>query len=409
MRLAVEETSDEQATLQVFEFLEQVIEEIEGATWLMMRMPPRCGEHYWCIYMDRVERLLAVVESVERTFWAIRKGFGQMPRRRDFGTAYLFRTLPLRALEDTLKRWDAHIDQLRTACEELKGLVKRHDSPLTASAISVPDVHAQTSPSSVRHFSISESLNDSNLVPFAMDEHESGRVFEQDSEQESDRESGSGHDHVRDQDTRNHDNVEDGEIVQFFRHREIIPVELDTLPPSLMRNLSLHRPEAADIAREEEFSSRMSPDDLHLLRKCVPVIKLVHTIFKKIRLRYLASNKCEQKASSESPNSLLRSCSLGASSDRVVMRSTRRIVLDELLDAARPVMSLADETVAMLIAPPYNPLVLCDRLIALVNATQQLVDLVKSEVEDDHLRWFELCLRQLETLLDPITETIPVR
>ena len=230
MRLAVEEESEQVATRQVFEFLDMIIEEVSSLLFHALRLPPQCGEHFWRAYRGRVEEQLQVILGMERIYWAIRRGFGALPRRRDYSVAHRFKTLPLSALEDAQKRWDMHCDSLRESCESLKVIAR------TARTVGGGGVDSL-------QFSIGEYF-DSEGVEVTFTVNEAGQ-----------------------------------EPVADSRWYHQIPEEAVTAIPSV--NLEI------------------SPEELDFLKATIPVIKLTHTIFKKIKLRYL-SNDCPELPSRSS-------------------------------------------------------------------------------------------------------------
>jgi hypothetical protein len=364
-----------QFQLQVDEFLERIIEAVNSLPWLLVRMPPQCGEHLWTLYRERAEQLLTAVERCESIFWAIRRGFGQLPRRRDFSSLHLFRSLPLSALEDAQKRWDVHLEHLRDACEEMKALVR----PRPGHSISF------------------------------------GGLGEE----------GSGEDHVR------------------RRFSTASAASNDSIPDE-----SIDLPYRHNAMAGFETASLSGTEDLDLVKKIVPACKLIHTVFKKIKLRCLGgfngANSDSTAIHSPFGSSVLggdgnpgagRRAGSGigvsggssaeaigdsrqASSPQTVSlvahpcakpASPRRALMDDLLDAADPIPLLVVDIPALLAHPPSNVPVLCGRLIVLVRAAQNLIDLVKTWMDGEHLRWFEVAARQLDSFLLPLIEINPPR
>lgn len=333
MRLAVEETDDQCATHQVFEFLDMIIEEVEAMRFLSLRLPLQCGEHFWRAYRDRVEEEMQMVLGVERIYRAIRGGFGEMPRRRDYSLTHRFKTLPLSALEDTQKRWESHCDVLREACEAVKGIVRAQAGSVTA----VGEVFSGSS----QRFSIMQS---SELI-------------------------------------------EDTEEVVTFAPLETTITEDGTVGWIQVAEISTSD---GVVCAPNDQNVQLTADEVDFLKAVIPVIKLTHTIFKKVKLRYLGPD-----------------CPMLPSEKR---SSPRRLQVDDLLEASEHLPAVVAKLVDGLLNPPHNHAVICAELGQLVGITLQVCELVKEYMSDPmHMKWFELAERQLEAFLDTVLEMNPSR
>ena len=137
-------------------------------------------------------------------------------------------------------------------------------------------------------------------------------------------------------------------------------------------------------------SFQASPEELDFCRTAIPLIKLTHTVFKKVRLRYL-NPECPVLASKKRP-------------------APRRLQLDDLLDAAAPVPVLIEKVKVALLRPPYRHAIICQQLTQVVEATEAVIEEVKEVLNDaEQVKWFDLAHRQLEAFLLHLTEMNPFR
>lgn len=86
----------------------------------MLRIPFDCGRHFWKLYKERFDQVLDIIEGLERIWWSIRRGFGGLPRKRDYNTECLFKTLPINPLKNVHEQWKTLVDQLKESWDQLK-------------------------------------------------------------------------------------------------------------------------------------------------------------------------------------------------------------------------------------------------------------------------------------------------
>lgn len=320
-----------------------IIEEVDAIHFLMLRLPVLCGEYFWSAYRRRVEEEMLVVLGVERVYWALRRGVGELPRRRDFSCAHRFKTLPLSALEEAQKRWEGHCDVLREACcEELKRSVKasraQESTDLTFSFGSLDLDGAEG------------GGTEEITITFP-------QVNEVTSAEQDDSISGS----------------------RWFNVR--VAEEAAVLASSSMNASAALMP----------FSGReISVEDLYFCKKAIPLLKLTHTIFKKVRLRYLKAE-----------------CPILPSQRKA---APRRLQLDDLLDAASAIPGIIERIKSSLLKPPYHHAILCKHLTEVVETAETVIDEVKEFLPPgEQAKWFDLAHRQLEAFLKPLNEANPFR
>lgn len=344
LRVAVDEKDEEIATDLTFEYVEQLIEVIEDISWIFSQMPLRCGEHFWKLYVRRLERVFDVVEGIERIWWAIRKGLGGLPRSRDYSTAYLFKNIAVSAGEDAQKKWDVHVEKLREACEAMKSVLK-HGNVIV-------------------HGNVNVNVNE-----------------ETEDEEE-----------------------EDDDFIQSFEG-EI------TVNSILMISSSAEATQTRTRTQEVAPVS-FDANELDFIKKCLPIIKLTHTIFKRIRLRCLTSDSCSCFVvnHTDNCNDICKSPS----------KSLRRIPLDDLLDVASLITPISDEIAAKLIILPQDNQLICERLQRLTNLIGRMVEMVIADIvnreprggewsEDSNVKWFDVEMKNLMKLMLPVSGFNPTR
>ncbi len=325
----MDEPDDWRATRLVFEFLDMIIEEVDALHFLMLRLPLQCGEHFWLAYRERVEEEMSVVLGVERIYWSLRRGLGELPRRRDFSCAHRFKTLPLCALEDAQKRWESFCDTLRESCEELKSAVKSNRLHLTTSAAE-------------------ESLS---FLVGALDLEVNGEEVS-------------------------------------FPVEEVVVGDEETTPGAHWFNLLAA--EAVTLPSTAPSFFDFSAEELDFCKTAIPLIKLTHTVFKKVRLRYLGAD-CRIEPSRRKP-------------------APRRIQLDDLLDVAERVPVLIEKVKVALLNPPHQHAIICQQLTQVVEGTEAVIEEVKEFLNDEEqAKWFDLAHRQLESFLQPLNQMNPFR
>jgi hypothetical protein len=318
-----------------------LIEEVDQVHFLVLRLPLQCGEHFWSAYRERVEEEMRVVLGMENIYWTLRRGFGELPRRRDFSSAHRFKSLPLTALEDTQKRWDAFCDRLREACEELKGAVRSSRSQETLQL----------------SFSVgSLDLEGGELVSFPLSEEAEVSAAAATTTAATT--------------TAAATTAAEQPGARWFNVHVVGDSEFPAMPalPSL-------------VASNEEID---------FCKAAIPLIKLTHTVFKKIRLRYLNA-ECPVVPSRNRP-------------------APRRLQLDDLLDGAGGVPALIEKAKVNLLAPPHHHAIICQQLTQAVKDTETVIEQVKEFLNDaQQAKWFDQAHRQLEIFLGPLNEMNPFR
>ena len=80
------------------------------------------------------------------------------------------------------------------------------------------------------------------------------------------------------------------------------------------------------------------------------------------------------------------------------------------MDAAEEVPAILVRLTAALTNPPFNHAIVCTELTRLVELTEVVSEQVKEELnESEHVKWFDVAVRQLEVFLDPVIEMNPFR
>lgn len=369
-RIALEEADDGEATRQVFEFLDMIIEEVDEMHFLMLRLPLQCGEHLWLAYRECVEEELAVVLGLERVYWALRRGLGNnLPRRKDFSVAHRFKTLPSTALEDAQRRWQSFCDTLKESCEELKAVARAVATRVTLDTSAAARPSPRPRPARTSTAAAAAVISETLEISFAVGSMDLEGVAQEAALVAAVPFVAGGA-----QEAASASAADAAAGTRWFNLRQ--PIE----------------PAAAEAVTAEADTNcfdgiEISPGELDFLKAATNLIECIHIVFKMVRTRHLSSPNCPIKPSNR-------------------RHAPRRLQLDDLQEAAAPVPETIERvTRALQRPPPYNHAIICKDLTEAVAQTEAVIEEVMTSIENpERTVGLERSVEQLEFFLQPLNE-----